>query len=75
MKSLRGLPFDVIKGMDWLAENSQSKAVEDLDFPRHFSNSHGTTAKKIVVTAEYLVTLDRISDTIVAESFRASWQT
>jgi len=65
VKTLRGLPFDVIKGMDWLAENS-SKAVEDLDFPAAWQQLYGTTAKKIVATAEYLVTLDRISDTIVA---------
>jgi len=73
VKTLRGLPFDVIKGMDWIAENS-SKKVADLDFAAAIQQIYGTTAKKIVASAEYLATLDRISDTIVAESFRASWK-
>ncbi len=73
VKSLRGLPFNVQLGLDWIAENS-GKEVEGLDFAAAIQQVYGTTAAKIVASAEYLATLDRISDTIVAESFRASWK-
>jgi hypothetical protein len=73
VKTLRGLPFDVTQGLDWVAENSRKK-VSDLDFAAAIQQLYGTSAAKIVVSADYLATLDRISDTIVAESFRASWQ-
>lgn len=73
VKTLRGLPFDVQKGLDWIAENS-GKAVASLGFAAAIQQLYGTTAAKIFASAEYLTTLDRISDTIVAESFRASWK-
>jgi hypothetical protein len=73
VKSLRALSFDVQRGLDWIAENS-GREVESLNFAAAIQQLYGTTAAKIVASAEYLTTLDRISDTIVAESFRASWQ-
>ena len=73
VKNLRGLPFDVTRGLDWIAENS-GKEVEGLDLAAAFEEVYGSTPEKIVESPQYLTTLDRISDSIVAESFRASWQ-
>ena len=73
VKKLRDLPFDVVKGMNWIAENSSEK-VEDLDFAAAFEQLYGVTAQKIVESPEYVTTLERVSDTIVAECFRATWQ-
>ncbi|NJO23950.1 MAG: hypothetical protein HC868_14765 [Sphingomonadales bacterium] len=58
VKKLRGLPFDVTKGLDWIAANG-SKPLADLDFAAAFHELYGTTAKKIVASADYLTTLDR----------------
>jgi hypothetical protein len=72
VKHLRELPFDVELGMAWIVEHA-SDNVASIDFPAAFNALYGRDPATIVGTSEFLETLDRVADTIVAEAIRPSW--
>ncbi len=73
LKSLDGLQFDVNAGLRWLAERS-AKLVKDVNFGAGLKALYGHTAAEIVATEAFKTTRDRVSDTLVSEAFRPSWE-
>jgi hypothetical protein len=68
------LGFDVAKGLAWLAAHGADNTA-DMNLKHAITQVYGASPEDIVGSAEYLETLDRVSDTLVAESFRTSWAT
>ena len=72
LKELDGLPFDVSLGLQWLAEHDNRKSG-DVDFAAALQELYNMSAVKIITTPEFLITKERVSDTLVAEAFHSSW--
>ena len=73
LKSLDGLPFDVTKALQWLAEQS-AKKVKNVKFDVGLQKLYGHTAAELVATDDFKRTRERLSDTLVAEAFRSTWE-
>lgn len=73
LKHLKDLPFDPGIGLQWLAEHS-AQLVKDLDIDAALKSLYGAGAAELVANDSFRVTLDRISDTLVAEAFHATWE-
>jgi len=73
VKTLDGLPLEVNRALRWLAEHSGT-AVKDLDLGGAVRTLFGRPAKELVATEAFKTTLERLSDTLVAESFNPSWE-
>ncbi|KQY52619.1 hypothetical protein [Lysobacter sp. Root494] len=73
VKSLDELPFDVAAGLQWLAENDNRKST-DVDFAKALQELYDMPAKKIIAAPDFLVTKERVSDSLVAEAFHSSWE-
>ncbi len=72
LKGLDGLAFDVDKGLQWLAEHS-AQPVKDVDVDAALKALYDAGAAKLVATEAFHTARDRISDTLVAEAFHATW--
>ncbi len=72
--NLDGLRLDIVRGLTWLASHS-ARRTDDVDLKQAFAQLYDASPQEIVASPEYLDALDRVSDTLVAESFRASWFT
>lgn len=72
LKGLQGLTFDAGKGLQWLAEHS-AQAVKELGFDAALKSLYGGSAAKLVTAEGFRTARDRISDTLVAEAFHATW--
>ena len=72
VKTLDGLPFEVSEALRWLAEHSGT-LVRDLDLAAAAKALHGRPAEELVATEAFKTTVERLSDTVVAEAFAPSW--
>ena len=73
VKQLRDLSFDVERGLAWIVEHAND-AIAGLDLATEFKTLYGKDIATLVTSPEYLASLDRIADTIVAEAIRRTWK-
>lgn len=72
LKSLADAPLALDAALDWIATHSRRPA-RDVDLAAGIQAVHGAPAKKVVAGEDFKQTLARVSDTLVAEAFHASW--
>ncbi len=72
VKTLDGLPLEVNKALHWLAEHSRTP-VKELDLDGAVRSLFERSPKELVATEAFKTTLERLSDTLVAEAFHSSW--
>lgn len=73
VKTLDGLPLEMNRALDWLAEHSGAR-VKKLDLGGAVRTVFGHPAKELIATEEFKTTRDRLSDTLVAEAIAPSWE-
>lgn len=72
LKTLDGLPFDVNKGLQWLAAHS-ARLVREVNLAAGLQTLYGHNAAQLVASDDFKTTRDRVSDTLVAEAFYSTW--